>query len=239
MDAAFKAFRQFNAEPLRLVAGSRARIDSRALPCFASERLPDRIARALAERRAMPFKEVLESFELFERVRRRLRATEVADLCCGHGLTGLLFAAFERDVARVTLLDRRRPPSFDTVREAVAEIVPRLEGRVRYVEAPVTHAPGLLAPGTSIVGVHACGVRTDRCLDAALAVGGAVAVMPCCYAQTAAAAPRALRRALGAELATDVHRTYRLEAAGYEVAWSAIPAAVTAKNRIIVGTPGS
>ena len=60
--------------------------------------------------------------------------------------------------------------------------------------------------------------------------------MPCCYRYTARMAPRALHSDLGAELASDVARTYRLEAAGYEVDWSAIPEAISPKNRIIVAT---
>jgi hypothetical protein len=50
-------------------------------------------------------------------------------------------------------------------------------------------------------------------------------------------APRALRKGLGADLASDVARTYRLEQAGYEVDWSTIPLAVSPKNRIIIARP--
>jgi hypothetical protein len=59
--------------------------------------------------------------------------------------------------------------------------------------------------------------------------------MPCCYAQTARRAPRALREALGAILTTDIDRTYRMEQAGYEVDWSEIPAAITPMNRVLLG----
>ena len=43
-----------------------------------------------------------------------------------------------------------------------------------------------------------------------------------------------MHKALGRALATDIHRTYRLEAAGYQVDWSAIPRAITPMNRIMV-----
>ncbi len=195
----------------------------------------ERIVASLAAREAISVKETLESFEAFSRMRRRMRAPRMADLCCGHGLTGLLFAASEREVKEVILLDRAKPPKADLIVEAVVEAAPWVEEKVRWIEDDVSRAAEHLEPDTSIIAVHACGVFTDRVIDAALAVGGNVAVMPCCYAQTAAAVPAALREALGAELATDVHRTYRLEAAGYRVEWAKIPAAITPKNRILVG----
>src|SRR5512141_1439138 len=80
----FKAFRRFNAPELRPLAGVRARMDARMLEHFPGDGLPDRIVRELASRRVLNVKEVFESFELFERVRRRLRAPEVGDLCAGH-----------------------------------------------------------------------------------------------------------------------------------------------------------
>ena len=68
-----------------------------------------RLARALAARSAINLKEWLESFEFFARTRKHVRADVVADLCCGHGLTGLLFAIFDKKVQRVLLVDARRP----------------------------------------------------------------------------------------------------------------------------------
>jgi hypothetical protein len=183
-------------------------------------------------------KEVFESFEFFTRVRKRVRAPVVADLCCGHGLTGILFAVFEPKVEKVILLDMVRPPCHDKIMAAVTDVAPWTAAKVEFREQRVKAIIGKLPVGSGVLGVHACGVRTDRCIDAALAAAGPVAVLPCCYAQTANSSPVALRGALGKELATDVHRTYRLEAAGYDVSWSEIPEVITPMNRIIVGRPG-
>ena len=46
--------------------------------------------------------------------------------------------------------------------------------------------------------------------------------------------PQVLAGVLGKGLAQDVHRTYALDSAGYDVEWSAIPACVTQKNRILI-----
>lgn len=197
----------------------------------------DRFAIALAARRAVPVKELLESAEFYMRVRRRVRAQTMADLCAGHGLVGVLFAIFERSVESVILIDRRKPASFSKVLDAAIEVAPWVADKVRYVEAPLENSVEHLPDGVGMVAVHACGVRTDRCLALAVARRGPIAVMPCCYAQTAKPAPRALQVALGAELATDVDRTYRLERAGYTVDWSAIPEAITSMGRVLIGVP--
>jgi len=237
LNASFKAFRRFNDVSKQVYTGQRTRRSESGLVHFQGDGLPDRLARELCVRRALPIKELFESFEFFERVRRRMRRRSVADLCCGHGLTGMLFAVFERRVERVTLLDRARPKSHTVVREAVCAVAPWAAEKIRYLELPLKGALEHLTPSCAIVAVHACGVRTDRCIDLALRLESPVAVMPCCYAQTAKAAPRCIRRGLGGELATDVHRTYRLLEAGYTVDWSAVPRSITQKNRVLVALP--
>ncbi len=231
----FRIFKAFDDPALSWAARSTFRLDRKSAPHFRGDPLVERVVAALAERRAISIKEVLESFEVFARTRKRLRQPVMADLCCGHGLTGLLFAAFERSVEKVVLLDREEPKNAHLVYEAVCEAAPWTAGKVRRVKDDIERAADHLDDGAAIIAVHACGVRTDRAIDAALTVGGPVAVVPCCYAQTGKSAPRALRDALGVQLATDVERTYRLEARGFEVAWSAIPEAITPMNRILIG----
>ena len=237
-DVSFKAFPAFNAPQNVGFAGQRMRLNRDLVEAlFPGNSLAEKIVRALGEAKAMTLKECMESFEFFERVRRRMRTRVMADLCCGHGLTGLLFAAFERGVEQVYLVDRRKPASQPRLMGALLSVAPWVESKVIYLESSIAKGAAELPPGTAILGVHACGVRTDRCTEVAVQLRGPVAVMPCCYAQTAKRAPRALVRSLGAELATDVDRTYRLQAAGYQVDWSAIPKAVSDKNRILVGIP--
>ena len=231
----FKAFRSFNAPARQLVVGRRERLTPDMAEWFSGDGLPQRLARALCHHRALPIKELFESFEFFERVRRRMRATCLADVCCGHGLTGVLFAVFESRVASVVLIDKRRPKSFDAVMAAITEVAPWAVAKVRFSEEPLSTGCRELPQGTSVIAVHACGARTDRVLEVAMRVEGNVAVMPCCYHRTADRAPRSIRKALSADLATDIDRTYRLEAAGFRVDWSAVPSAITPCHRIVVG----
>jgi hypothetical protein len=44
------------------------------------------------------------------------------DFACGHGLAGLLFAAAEREVEKVLLVDVRKPASFTHLLQAVCQV---------------------------------------------------------------------------------------------------------------------
>lgn len=229
----FRALRCFNDPELRQFAGNKGRIDERTIALLPKDNFTRRVCAALAHEGLLPLKEVCESFEFFERVRRPIRAPVIADLAAGHGLTGLLFAVFEREVERVVLVDTHPPPSHLRVLDALADVAPWIRPKVRWITGRIEEAHTHLEKGTSIVAVHACGDRTDRCLDVAQSTGGHLAVMPCCHDKRGEG-PRALFEALGEGLATDIHRTYRLEAAGYRVRWSRIPKVITPMNRILI-----
>lgn len=235
--SAFKVFRAFNDPALAAHAAYSGRIDRRALVVATGDRLEDKLLRALVARRALRAKEVWESFEVAARARRPLRTAQVVDLCCGHGLAGLLLAAFERAVGELWLVDERRPQNHDAVMDAFAEVAPWVPPKVRWLERPLSQAAAQLPLGAGVLAVHACGVRTDRAIDVALALGGPLVAVPCCYEGTAQLAPVALRERLGIVLAADVDRTYRLEAAGWRVHWGALPASVTPMNRVITALP--
>ncbi|MGE0493635.1 MAG: hypothetical protein AB7S38_30785 [Vulcanimicrobiota bacterium] len=233
-DPGFRVFKQLNHDRAWLDQG-RHRIDPASALRLGQSGRVGRLVEALAQSRAVRLRELIESFEVYACVRRRLRAPRVADLCAGHGLTGLLFAVFDSGVEEVVMLDKTLPKMAAVVRDSVVEAFPEVGSRVRYLEQPLKQAR--LEPGTALVAVHACGTRTDRCLELGLRLGGPMALVPCCYAGTGRAGPRAVREALGVELASDIERTYRLEAAGFRVEWSAIAAALTPMNRVLIALP--
>jgi len=236
MRSGYKFFAQLH-ESGAVRASDRSTLDERALASFGSDSLADKLSRELARERALPIKELFESFEFFARVRKFVRAPLMADLCAGHGLTGLLFALYERSVERVLLIDRCRPPSFDRVLAATVRVGPWVADKVEYREGSLKREVGRLEPNTAILGVHACGLQTDQCLTAALDLRSKVAVMPCCYPAAHCLAPPTLLQHLGVEQAFDVDRTYRLQAAEYDVRWDAIPSEITPMSRVLVGVP--
>jgi hypothetical protein len=234
-DASFRALPRFNEPELRRLARSRYLVGDAAAVAFPGTDLRARFARALCEAQAINLKELLESFEFHDRVRRRIRRPRMADLACGHGLTGILFALLERTVEHVVLVDTAKPKSFERLVDVAESVGPHVRAKLRYLEEPLEEAE--LPADASLLAVHACGLRTDRCLDRAIEASRPIAAMPCCYRRTAREVPSAVKDALGAELATDVHRTYRLEKARYRVDWAAIPQAITPMNRILVAIP--
>ena len=94
-----------------------------------------------------------------------------------------------------------------------------------------------LDAGDVVVSSHACGALSDRVLAAAVAARARVAVLPCCHdLDTCEAIPYA--GWVDPALAIDLGRAARLERAGYAVWTQTIPAAITPKNRLLLGRPG-
>jgi hypothetical protein len=93
-----------------------------------------------------------------------------------------------------------------------------------------------LGPTDVVVSSHACGGLSDRVLDAASAARARVAVLPCCHDLDRCEAG-SLRGWVDPALAIDIGRALRLERAGYTVWTQTIPAAITPKNRLLLGAP--
>jgi len=176
--------------------------------------------RAIASQRILSIKELMETFEFFARTRKTTKANCVADLCCGHGLLGLLFAIFERKVERVILVDKIEP-------ESRTKLIASREAKLDTVQDQ-------LPVGCSVVSAHACGVLSDRCIDIAIKIEGRLAILPCCYPKSSCDAPPAIQTEFGLKAAYDIDRTYRLQSAGYLVRWMEIPTEITPMNRILI-----
>jgi hypothetical protein len=233
----FRLFTHINRAEGRKVLGYTGYIDGPSSRHFTGDDLAHRFVRAMGELRAVPMKEILESFEFFAAVRREVRREVVIDLCAGHGLVGVLFALYEREVKQVWLVDWRPPASRERVLEAAASVGPWVREKIQLHDRKIETLDGELPVGAAMVSVHACGHRTDRCLDLGMQSGGPMAVMPCCRSKRKSTSSQAVAQHLGHDLAIDIDRTYRLEAAGYHVRWGAIPEVITPQNRVLIGRP--
>lgn len=214
--------------------GSRNTLRPEDARLFPGDSLPAAFARALCERRATCMKELLEATEVFALARKAVRAPAVADLCCGHGLAGILFAVFEHKVERVLLVDRERPASADLILQAAGDVAPWAPPKVEWRREQLKRTT--LEPGTGVVAIHACGLRTDRAIELAVEAGGGIAALPCCRPHRGHPAPEGLKLALGADEAIDVHRTYALEQAGHRVRWKTIAPTISPMNRVLIAS---
>lgn len=202
---------------------------------FKEDSLQSKVLKEIAYAHLLPTKEVLESFEYFDRIRSKVKAERICDLCCGHGFVGILFAIFERKVSKVFLVDRFEPESRKKLIEACTNAAPWIENKIVNIEDKISTESDWLEKGMSVISTHACGTLTDLTIDIALKSGGNVALMPCCYPESKCSAPNALKSAFGFETAFDIDRTYKLEQAGYHVNWHSIPSSITPMNRVITG----
>jgi hypothetical protein len=213
---------------------SRSRLSPHDLHRFGGDTLFNRVARALCRAECVPRKELYEAWEVARRARRRFRGGRVLDLACGHALVAQLMLLLDDSSPAALAVDAKLPASAFRVAECLSAAWPRLAGRVELRQARLGSV--IAAPDDVVVSCHACGRLTDDVLDTALAARARLVVLPCCQA-TAKCDLGGLSGWLDPALAIDVTRAGRLAAAGYEVHTQLIPAQITPKNRLLLGTP--
>lgn len=192
----------------------------------------------LRNRRVALRKEFYETAFVLDRLAPELSAAaELWELGAGHGMLGVFACILHRQLCRATLVDRRRPPSYERMREQVALKYPFVKIRTRFIEGRVDDA--LEIPATAlVVGVHACGPLTDVVAETARQAGAAFAVVPCCEARRMLPWPlsRSVPPGQVAEALSEL-RCQRWRAWGYEVEERSLPHAVTARGRVLIGRP--
>ena len=213
---------------------SKARLTERDLGRFPGDTLFERLARAVCRAGCLPRKELYEAWEMARRVRRRFRGGRVVDLAAGHGLLSHVLLILDDSSPGALLIDTVTPKSAASLSAVLLEAWPRLAGRLTPANQPLESAP--LVSGDLVVSSHACGGLTDLVLDRAATAGARVAVLPCCH-DLALDQGDWLSGWVDKPLAVDVMRAVRLERRGYRVWTQTIPAAITPKNRLLLGEP--
>lgn len=213
---------------------SRARLTDRDLDRFPGDTLFSRIARAVCHAGCLPRKELYEAWEVARRVRRVVRGGRVVDLGAGHGLLAHVMLLLDDSSSGAVVVDTSLPPSCATMHRALVDAWPRLESRIAFQSCSLDDVE--ILPTDVVVSAHACGALTDLVLARAAAARAPVAVLPCCHdLKVCDAGP--LAGWLDGPLAIDVMRAVRLEGLGYRVRTEEIPAAITPKNRLVIGVP--
>jgi hypothetical protein len=213
---------------------SKGRLTVRDVGRFPSARLFDRLGRVVCQAGCLPRKELYEAWEVARRVRRLFRGGRIVDLCAGHGLLAHIMLLLDDSSSSAVAVDTAIPPSSMKLHRALVAAWPRLSERVSFVTAAVEDIT--LARLDIVVSSHACGALTDRVLDHAVAAGARVAVLPCCHDVSTPDAS-VLDGWMDGALAIDAQRAIRLAGRGYRVCTQTIPAAITPKNRLLIGEP--
>jgi hypothetical protein len=213
---------------------SHGRLTLRDLGRFPSETLFDRIARAVCGAGCLPRKELYEAWEVARRTRRLFRGGRIVDLGAGHGLLAQILLLLDDSSPSAMVIDRALPPSSAKVHAALVGVWPRLADRVTFLEADIALTP--ISADDLVVSSHACGELTDGVLTLAANAAARVAVLPCCH-RLDGADTGALGGWVDEALAIDIVRALRLRDRGYRTWTQTIPAAVTPKNRLLLGQP--
>jgi len=213
---------------------SRGRLTDRDLDRFPGTTLFDRVARTVCHAGCLPRKELYEAWEMARRVRRQFRGGRIVDLGGGHGLLAHLLLLLDDSSSGAIVVDKALPDSSAKLNSVLAKAWPRLEGRVAFAERAFEDVE--LAATDLVVSSHACGALTDRVLDRAVGARARVAVLPCCH-DFATCDAGDLSGWVEPPLAIDILRAVRLAQNGYRIWTQAIPAAITPKNRLLLGAP--
>jgi hypothetical protein len=212
---------------------SRVRLTDRNLDRFPGNTLFDRLARAICHAGCLPRKELYEAWEMARRVRRLFRGGRVVDLGGGHGLLAQAMLLLDDASPSALVVDKTLPPSSAKLHDALVRAWPRLTGRVQFVTRALEDVE--ILPTDVVVSSHACGDLTDRVLERAAAAGARVAVLPCCHNLSTCDAGE-LSGWVEDPVAIDVVRALRLKQQGYRIWTQTIPAAITPKNRLLLGS---
>ena len=211
---------------------SPGRLTDRDLGRFPADTLFDRLGRAVCHAGVLPRKELYEAWEVARRTRRLFRGGRVLDLGAGHGLLAHVMLLLDDSSPIALAIDKRIPASSARLHEALITAWPRLSGRVSFIAGQLDQVD--IERTDVVVSSHACGALTDVVLDRAAAARARVAVLPCCH-HLARQDAAGLRGWVDGALAVDIRRAQKLEARGYRVWTQLIAAAVTPRNRLLLG----
>ena len=216
--------------------GSRNKLSPSHARHYRGDSLLDALGRAICTVDCLPRKELHEAWEMATRVRTWLASTasgRVVDLCAGYGLLAQVLLLLDADACSTALaVDVRLPKNHTLVHDAVIGAFPRLAGRVTFQRASLEDVA--LGADDVIVSSHACGALSDAVLSRAAAVGARVALLPCCHVTKWR--PDLVGRADPSAYVDEERATWLVER-GYDVTVDAIPADVSAKNRLLLGRP--
>jgi len=213
---------------------SRGRLTDRDLDRFPDDTLFHRLARAVCRAGCLPRKELYEAWQVARRARRLFRGGRIVDLCAGHGLLAHAMLLLDDSSSTALVVDTALPPSAATVHDVLTDVWPRLAGRIAFLASAVDAVE--IFRTDIVVSSHACGRLTDVVLERAVSARARVAVLPCCH-DRGACDTGDLSGWLGDPVAIDVMRAMRLKQHGYRIWTQTIPAAITPKNRLLLGAP--
>jgi len=212
---------------------SKNRLTPQQQALFPGDTLFEKIARAVCRAGVLPRKELFESWEMARRIRRRFRGGRVLDLACGHGLLAHIMLILDNSSDSAVAVDSTIPKSAGVLSHEILSDWPRLRGRLAYLQCPIQDIS--IQADDLVVSAHACGCLTDLVIEKAIEKRARIAVLPCCH-NLEESSTGGLDGWLEKTMAVDIMRAERLRRSGYAVITQMIPADITPKNRLLLGS---
>ena len=214
-------------------------LDKRYSNHFQGDTVIDKISLSLCMGSFFSKKEYCESIEVVRVIQRFIKNNQqihIYDICGGHGFVGLLLALLCKGVKKSTIIDLRRPLSYDRLLESISTEFPQIIDKVDFIQKDYTEIN--YEPDSLLIGIHACGNRSDAILKTAYQNGCGSIILPCCYKRNCL--PGFLTKFKDLyELKDliDIHRITLAHNNGYNVYSKSIPINVTPMNRLFIFLP--
>lgn len=196
------------------------------------------ITRLLCLNQLLARKEYYESLYVLRALYPFLQTSVVIyEAAAGHGFFSLMASLLLPGCHSMTLIDRRRPKSFDTMIELFSAHFPFMKCRLTYTQQAIERLDRLPEPGI-LVGIHACGKMTDTIIALGLRSELSIAVVPCCIDKHESEVllgidPRQEYKQV--QDATYSARRLELMQHGRSIVETTIPQVLTPYNRVLCG----
>jgi len=171
-----------------------------------------------------PIKELRESFDFTDRIKKFIHGKIGLELFCGHGLIGQILIAHNRCDAIYQI---------DKLWSRNRNLVYNLFNKTRVypiVEEIAEERVDFINDVDFLISMHGCGQLTDIVLDLAIKYKKDVAVCPCCYHLIKTP------NAIFGRHNFDYYRIARLIERGYDVHVREMHQSISPMNRVIIGT---
>lgn len=214
-------------------------LDLRYINHFRSHTLIDKLSSSLCQGSFLSKKEYCESVEVVRVIQRFIRSDQqlhIYDICGGHGFVGILLSLFSKAIISANIIDQKRPLSFDRIVNCVEQISPDAVKQVHFIQEDYQLVN--FKKNSLLIGIHACGIRTDWLMDLAFKNKCGIAILPCCYKKECLPEPmKKLSSVYELKELIDIHRITRALNNGYSINTKSISAKVTPMNRMFIFLP--
>ncbi len=215
------------------------RFDERYASHFKGFSLFEKISLALCKAGVLSKKEYAESVEVLRILQRfigRKREITLYDICGGHGLVSILLYALSDSIIKVCIIDQKKPDSYQKIMACIQSVFSKMSLNIDYIQDDyrlITYTESAM-----LLGIHACGIRTDDIINIAIKNSFPGAVLPCCYKQKCL--PDNLKKFQDhykLKDLVDFSRINRLQSCQFKVHLRTISQKVTPMNKLFVFYP--